>query len=413
MAGKARSIIVDKAIERLDRIDQTQIESLLRSLHGERDFLQGVFDRLTEGALVLDASWNVEWTNRAARRLLGLEHERRLVGASVFDLPLDDELLGVLRRFSLSPTRTLREEIVISKPTDRFVALTLVPPEQADDEHGCVAIVEDLTERRLEQARRQEAEKLASLATLTSGIAHEIKNPLNSLQIHAQLLERMVKEGAETDQARERVLRSTEIIQEEITRLGGVVEEFLAAARPTRPELLSRRLNPIIERLAGVVRPELDEKNIELALDLEDDLIELHVDERQMIQALMNLVRNAVEAIETKREGDPTAEGRIEIRSRCDQQFVWIMITDTGCGIAEENRERLLEPYFTTKFSGTGLGLMVVYRIVKEHGGTLTVQSEVDLGATVTIGLPLHHRAPRTLSMNSEETASREEQEPV
>jgi len=399
MPVQTTSLFIDKAIERLDRIDRAQLENILRGLRRERQFLQDVFDRLAEGVLVVNADWEVVWTNRSARKLLGLERQRRLVGERLLNLPLDPALLDCLRHFSLNPSESFQKEIVTRVPKEAITSVTLVSGgDMGQAQPGCVMIVEDLTEQRVEQARRQEAEKIASLSTLTAGVAHEIKNPLNSLKIHAQLLNRTIKDEEEAEHKEERLARSTRIILEEIDRLGKVVDEFLTAARPTQPELRMQRLSPVIERLAEIVRPELAEKRIVLALDLDPEIVELQLDEQQMIQALINVVRNAGDAIETKRRNDPEAEGRIEIRTRSDRKHVWIFITDTGCGIAQEDLQRILEPYYTTKFGGTGLGMMVVYRVVREHNGRLHIQSELDLGTTITITLARRAQLPRSLT---------------
>lgn len=401
MPSTSTSLFIDKAIERLDRLDREQIRNLLSSLKREREFLRSVFDRMAEGVLALGADWEILWSNKAARELLGLGERRRLLGEKLLDLPLDEEFLGLMRRQALPGSRPAREELFVKRPDDRILSVGVVGDgQEADTEAMTVVIIEDLTDQRLEQARRQEAEKIASLATLTAGVAHEIKNPLNSLQIHAQLLERMLADET-VEPPRDRVRRSMEVILEEIGRLGGVVEQFLSAARPTRPELTPQRLQPVIDRLVELLRPELEEKDIDLDIDQDPDLIELQMDETEMMQALVNVARNAIEAIEARREREPEAEGLIGIRTRSDRKRVWITVSDTGCGIAQEDLKRIVEPYYTTKFSGTGLGMMVVYRVVREHNGRLDIQSEVGAGTTVTLTLPRERRPPKELPSQS------------
>ncbi|MCX7045063.1 MAG: ATP-binding protein [Candidatus Sumerlaeota bacterium] len=403
MNHKQTSPFVDRVIERLDRLDREQIENLLRTLGREREFLGDIFDRLTEGVLVCGPNWEILRANQAAVRLMGLEKQRRLIGERLFDLPLDDGLMGLLRSYVLKPSGAdRRQEITAHKPAEAILSVFLIGGSAREPSGALkVVILEDVTETRIEQLRRQQAEKIASLATLTAGVAHDIKNPLNSLKIHAQLLNRIVREPDLDDSARERIRRSLGIILEEINRLGGVVEQFLAAARPTQPELRAQRMDPVIERLADLIRPEMDQKKIELVLDLDSELVEIQMDASQMIQALMNVVRNAIEAIEVRRVDYPQSESRIEIRTRSDKNNAWILISDTGCGIAQTDLKRIAEPYYTTKFSGTGLGLMVVYRVAREHGGTLHIQSELNAGTTITIQLPLKRRLPRSLTLDS------------
>ena len=404
MQSKRASLFMEKVIERLERLDRQQIEQLLRGLRSEREFLQDVFDLLTEGILALDAEWQVIWYNKSALRLIGMTGRKRLIGEKIFNLPLDDAILGLLRRYALSPADFQDHEVVVSFPTEGLFSISLVSGQQ-DGVSGQsrVLILEDHTARRKEQSLRQETEKLASLATLTAGVAHEIKNPLNALKIHAQLLDRMTRNGPNEAIPLERFNRSIHVILEEIDRLGAVVDKFLTAARPTRPEFRTQRLNPVIERLVNLIRPEMEEKGIALEIELAGEPIELQMDEPQIMQALVNITRNAIEAIETRRKADPDAEAALHIRSRADSNHVYMMFSDTGCGIAQADMQRIKEPYYTTKFSGTGLGLMVVYRVVREHHGRLDIRSELDVGTTITLTLPRERGARRYLTHHSAE----------
>jgi signal transduction histidine kinase len=147
-------------------------------------------------------------------------------------------------------------------------------------------------------------------------------------------------------------------------------------------------LRPAIRRLTEVIRPDFENRGIELVVDVEDETIEMQFDERQLDQALLNLIRNAMEAIETKREGEADSEARVEVRVRADRSYAWIQVIDTGCGIAKEDLNRIIEPYYTTKFSGSGLGMMIVYRVARAHGGGLEIQSDKGEGTTATLTLP-------------------------
>ncbi len=388
------SLFVTKVVERLDRLDRSQIEKLILDLRNEREFLQGVFDRLAEGVVALNQNWAIVWANRSGRRMLGLTRRKRGSEGRIFDLNLDPALLSRLRAYALSGSRNHfdHQEIEIHEPQERILSVTLISDPDTEIRRAAhVLIIEDLTDQRAEQTRRIEAEKTASLSTLTAGVAHEIKNPLNALKIHAQLLKRSALAPENERMKPERHLRSINVILEEIDRLGSVVDQFLTAARPTRPELTSRSLEPLIQKLAGLFKPELDTKDINLFVKFDKGSSEIPMDEPQMMQALMNLLRNSIEAIEAKRgaaEDPEDAEGRIEIRVRGDEKAVHISVSDTGCGIAPEDLQRVKEPYYTTKFSGTGLGLMVVYRVVREHGGAISIQSEVGVGASITLTLP-------------------------
>ena len=245
--------------------------------------------------------------------------------------------------------------------------------------------------------------RLASIATMTSGIAHEINNPLNSLNIHAQLLREEAAHAA--DGARpmkpERITRAVEVILEETRRLGRIVDDFIQSARPTQPDLVERQLAPFIEHAADLFRPECRHAGITLIVNVEPDLPPIFFDEHLLLQALRNLVRNAIDALaehrEAAREANPGYTPTLEIAVALGGDCVNLSVIDNGSGIDTRTLEHVFEPYFTTKFHGTGLGLMVVYRIVTEHRGALHIDTQPGEGTRFTISLPLHHRPVRLL----------------
>src|ERR1700730_1333944 len=252
---------------------------------------------------------------------------------------------------------------------------------------GHAMILRDITESRRSAQQTLESERLNALTLLAAGVAHEIGNPLNSLHIHLQLMERKVRELE--GEARKELQESIEVARAEINRLDSIVTQFLRAIRPTRPELHPENVNAIVEEAVRFFTPEIKDRDIVVEQELRSDLPLLELDRDQMKQAFYNVIKNSLEAIKRR--------GILRIRTDKDDSHVLISFTDTGGGISAENLSRVFEPYFTTKSSGTGLGLLIVRRIVREHGGELSIQSNEGKGLTLTIRLPYIDKRVRML----------------
>ena len=248
-------------------------------------------------------------------------------------------------------------------------------------------ILRDITESRRSAAQTLESERFNALTLLAAGVAHEIGNPLNSLHIHLQLMERKVRELDE--KARQELQESIDVARTEISRLDSIVTQFLRAIRPTRPDLHPENVNAIVEEAVRFFTPEIKDRDIVVEQELRSDLPLLELDRDQMKQAFYNVIKNSLEAMKRR--------GILRIRTDKDESHVLISFTDTGGGISAENLSRVFEPYFTTKSSGTGLGLLIVRRIVREHGGELSIASNEGKGLTLTIRLPYIDKRVRML----------------
>lgn len=223
------------------------------------------------------------------------------------------------------------------------------------------AIGIDMTDERSLRHRTERAERLAALGTLAAGLAHEIRNPLNAAQLQLLLVDRRVKKHIDAEPELARALDASAIVQVELKRLGGLVQDFLAFARPTVLKPVQTDLGVTVEAIASLVAPDIDAAGLELALDVEPMSI-ARCDEERIKQVLLNLLNNAIDA--TERGGEVAV-----FVSRGDHSL-YIDVSDTGPGIAEDTN--IFEPFVTTKNAGTGLGLPIAHRIVTAHGGELT-----------------------------------------
>jgi two-component system sensor histidine kinase HydH len=228
-------------------------------------------------------------------------------------------------------------------------------------------------ERRELVAQIHQAERLAALGEMVASVSHEIKNPLGIIRSTSELL-------AEMPEADEPHKRLSKVITEESTRLNQIVTEFLDFARPEVPNPRSCHLEDIIGRLISFMRPELDKRGITVNDNLNGRSLRLLADQELLYRAFLNILINAMESME---DG-----GGIVIRVERERDLYCIEFEDTGCGISEDTAERVLEPFFTTKHKGSGLGLSIVKKIVEAHNGTVALESGEGEGTKITVRLP-------------------------
>ena len=223
--------------------------------------------------------------------------------------------------------------------------------------------------------------RLEFLGQLAGGLAHEIKNPLSTIKLTLQLLEEdFVKEDSPTAK---RAARKLEVLLREVQHLDDIVQEFLAFARGHDIKLTRTNLREMVVEMFEFLADEAQARGIRLHFDYEGELNNLLLDSNLMRQAILNLLRNAFDALEGKDGGE------VILRARIKGDLLGIEVIDTGSGIAASNYDRMFRPYFTTKKKGTGMGLPMVRRIVEEHGGQITFESEEGKGTRFLILLPV------------------------
>ena len=388
---------VEKLIGRLGKIGPEEVQNYFLRLAQEKGFLETVFNSIQEGIIVTDSNGRITYLNDAACELFGLEAEDSL------GKRLDERVRG-LDWVSLSKSEVaVSRDIEIFYPANRFINFYIVPliigresPSDKNDSDkvdiatqqvGHAIILRDITETRRTEQQTIESERLNALTLLAAGVAHEIGNPLNSLNIHLQLIEREARklDGAKRAELQE----SVEVARAEVNRLDSIITQFLRAIRPTRPQLRPENVNSIVEETVRFFAPEIKDREIVVEQELRSDLPLLELDRDQMKQAFYNIIKNSFEAMKNR--------GILRIRTDMDDSHVIIRISDSGGGISPENLSRVFEPYFTTKSSGTGLGLLIVRRIVREHGGELSIESCEGKGLTLTIRLPYIDKRVRML----------------
>ena len=228
------------------------------------------------------------------------------------------------------------------------------------------------------EKRAINSERLAFIGTLAGGLAHEIKNPLSTLNINLQLLQEELE--SMTGENSKRVYRKTQVLQKEVQRLEQILNDFLRFARGQKLELKDHDMNEILDEVADFVTPEIKQKKILILKSYDADLPQCHLDSNLIKQAILNIIINAEQAMENG--------GELMIRTSKDKKYIQIDITDTGPGIPKDIIDKIFQVYFSTKKTGTGLGLPTAKRIIEDHRGTISVQSEEGKGTNFSIKLP-------------------------
>ncbi|MCL6452145.1 MAG: hypothetical protein K6T78_00795 [Alicyclobacillus sp.] len=243
---------------------------------------------------------------------------------------------------------------------------------------GRLAVFRDITSQRLLESRVRDADKLSILASLAAGIAHEIRNPLTTAKGFLQLFAERQGENADK--------RYLNLTIRELNRIQDLVKDFMTLARPVPPLYEDIDLHALIRTVLDFLHPEALLNDVTLAHDLSNEPVYIHADANQMKQVLLNVLQNALHACDRR--------GRIEVSTGIRSASVVISIRDTGRGISPEQQAKVFQPFYTTKPTGTGLGLAVSRQIMQEHGGSIELSSELGTGTTVRLVLPLARSRP-------------------
>jgi PAS domain S-box-containing protein len=411
----AKSSFLDKVLGRIGRLDAAGLQTVVQRLARERTFLETLFNTIEDGVLVVEEQGKILYFNQAVTRLLGItpstsedRHIRDLLPE------LDWERIAALDH--RGGQRVVRHEFEVHYPRSRFLRLYAAPLDgESDGSAGVALILHDATEARQKTFEAIESERVQALTLLAASVAHEIGNPLNALHIHLQLMERELKKlrplakqpaartgagrkgrdlggiepGDPTSDTVAKLEQYLGVAAGEIDRLDYIVTQFLQALRPTQPQLRSASLNEVVERTLQLLRPELENRSLEMRLRLARRQPLSPIDPEQIQQVLVNLIKNAMQAM--------TKGGELTMQTGSTADGVWVTVSDTGSGIPPEQANRIFDPFYTTKQKGSGLGLMIVQRIVRAHGGRIELDSRPGAGTTFRLWLPLQERTPRLL----------------
>ena len=382
-AGGRRASSLERVLGRLEDLDSTNLAILVQRLARERSLFEMLSDTIDEGVVVIDDAGTVEYANRAGMRMIGLRPNE--AGAAVLWKLVPDlgRPLNFLRGGGgLAPN--IARDAEVFYPEHRWLRLQISRislQNSAEAPARFVVILRDITADRQSTEEMIESERVNSIFTLAASVAHEIGNPLNSMKIHLELIRRKLGKLDVPGKSAETLENSANVCLEEISRLDEILKNFLGAIRPQKPSLVQTNLFEIVIDVLGVQKIELENRNIRCSMTQRcKELPVVLGDVSQLKQLVFNVTKNAMEAMQ---DG-----GAISIEADSDDAFVYLRVRDTGCGISRDDISKIYEPFFTTKNNGHGLGMMIVMRIMREHGGQVGIDSEPGKGTTVTLQFP-------------------------
>ena len=384
---------LDKLIERLPLVQPGEVQNYLVEIAREKGFLETIFNAILEGVIVTNPKGRILYLNRAACGFFGIEAEPSL------GRPLEEVVRGIDWEALTGPHGDIvSRDLEVFYPDNRLLNFYVVPlmSDDADGKEsetvGRAVILRDITQTHRATQETIEVERFSALTMLAAGVAHEIGNPLNSLNIHLQLMQRNLQKVP--PKLQKQLEESVAIARGEVTRLDHIITQFLRAIRPQPLDPAPADVNEILRETLMFLDAEIEDRDIIVEEELSKALPLLQLDREQIKQAFYNICRNAFQAMKSG--------GILRVSTSSNATHVSVVFSDTGGGIAPENITRIFEPYFTTKSDGNGLGLLIVRRIVRAHGGEVVLESSPGRGLTLTVLLPRADRRVRFLEQGTQ-----------
>lgn len=379
----SKKSFLDRFIEKAEALDKGSRQAYILRLARERGFFETVFNSIEEGILIVDRKLHIKYHNQAAVSLLGLPENLQEVRLSQF-------LRGVNWRRILDDDedewlRVSRQEIEISYPENRFVQFCLVPLEE--DAKMAAVVIHDVTKERTETMHDFKNETNKQIAMLAGSVAHEIGNPLNSLYLNLQLLEKEAEEPGflGDSEAREMI----ECCRAEVERLDSIITQFLGAIRPGESKFEHVYIDKLLIDTLNFMRREIEQRNVELKCEFPENVPHIMGNPTQLKQLFYNIIKNALQAT--------VNGGTLILKISYDRDYLLVECADSGRGIEASEIGRIFKPFQTFKVDGNGLGMVIVERIVREHGAELSVDSQPGLGTIVSIRFRRRPRQMRVL----------------
>ena len=387
--GKKESSL-DRVLGQIDSLDTINLTNLVKKLARERELLETIFNTALEGILVISDLGVIEYANMASHRMIGLK-DKDIGEASLWRLiPELRGSLGLDEGARLESSVSSRE-LQLTYPENRYVRLYILPFEGESKEGGdarFVVILSDITIEKQSTRESMESERVSSILLLAAGVAHELGNPLNSITIHLQLMERQFAKLEQTP-VHEKLAGSIEVCRNEVSRLDGIIKNFLEAVRPQILDFQTLNLNEVLEESLEFQSNELEDRGITVEIDTGAESPIVRADKQQIKQVFFNVTKNAMEAMQLG--------GVIRVKIQSDEERFYLRFGDSGSGIKHEDLSHVFQPYYTTKKGGTGLGMMIVQRIMREHGGQVGIDSKEGIGTLVTLEFPKQNQKFRML----------------
>lgn len=445
---------VKRVSQKIAKLTDEQVEVLIEAMGEENSTLDSILESLSEGLVIVDEDWHLWKTNKAAERFLPFKirpSDYVTEDGHIWEIIDDEEIYNFLKDCAEKQRTNVSEEFSLESTDSkvRFVTVTVLPLVQKIKNEetnstettilGSIISVHDITEKRTQEVLLRRMENLASLTNLAASVAHEIKNPLGAISIHIQLLQKAVKKAREGEGnlPPEKFMENyLNVINEEIDNLNKIVLDFLFAVRPVQASLKLCDPDKLLEKFSKFFKAEFDEKNISLKMNLCNKGERLLMDEKLFREVIVNLTQNSIAAIESRftknndagsfiheedektsakkiiispeeneknKTEDKAESGQLIIESVIKNDRYYLTIADNGCGMDEKTLSRIFEPYYTTKANGTGLGMTMVYKIIKEFQGDIDVKSVEGHGTVFTIMISVPQKTTKSLTAGNKD----------
>lgn len=401
---------VKRVQQKAEKLSKEQVLALLEDIVDENESLYSVLESLSTGLLIINDDFQLLRYNQIAESWLPFsERLEDILGSEnpIWEYIEDEDISEFLKRCLEKNITNSSEEFstVTSGGSVRFLTVTIAPLINEGELNGKMILVRDITEKKNQDILLHRMENLANLTNLAAGMAHEIKNPLGAISIHIQLIQKALekaRENADKLPAKKFVEDHIDVVNEEIDHLNKLVMDFLLAVRPVKAQLELKEPDKLIDGLVSFFKPEFNREGIEVIFKPSESGKRILLDEKLFRDVIMNISQNSLAALKSKYNGG----GEIAMErgakfcisnSIRDNKFI-ITIADNGCGMSEESLSKIFEPYYTTKANGTGLGMTMVYKIIKEFSGEIIVDSKEGQGTAFTITFPIPQKDVKLLS---------------
>ena len=399
---------VKRVKQKAEKLSKEQVLSLLEDVVEENESLYSVLESLSTGLLIINDDFQLLRFNTIVESWLPFtERLEDIQGTEtrIWECIDDEDIACFLQKCMEKDITNSSEDFSIVTPggSIRFLTITISPLVSDGELNGKVILVRDITEKRNQEVLLHRMENLASLTNLAAGMAHEIKNPLGAISIHIQLIQKALAKARENDDklpAPKFVEDHIDVVNEEIDHLNKLVMDFLLAVRPVKAQLELKDPDKVIENLVSFFKPEFNKEGIEVNFIKAGSGKRIMLDEKLFRDVIMNISQNSLAAIKTRFPGD--TGGMLNICTCENENKYIIKISDNGCGMSAETLAKIFEPYYTTKANGTGLGMTMVYKIVKEFSGEITVDSKEGEGTSFTITFPIPQKDTKLLESDSQ-----------
>lgn len=393
--GLNMSNFTDKAFRKLDKLSDEQILRLIKNQTEQLNLRDKLLNAMDSGFLVLDSSKKIVYFNDYLTKLLSFDGSKVNKGrTNINKIITSPQVLAYINNCFTNTDNKMFIDFDQHSSLLGDIKLRLSQYQLTDSNLLFLHFL-DITFFEKLKIEYKKNESLAQMTTVAAGVAHEIKNPLASISIYLQLLQKKLEKNGSITLAE--ASKSLSVINTEIDRLNTIAVDFLFAVKPMNVNLQLKSLNDCVKNTMTLAKPELENEKIKTQIFLGNSLPKVLIDEKLVEQCILNLVKNAMQAI------SPDNKTRsITLNTYQDGNILKLSVADTGCGMNAQQISKIFEPYYTTKATGTGLGLTTIFKIMKEHNGEINVTSTEEKGSVFTLSFPIPPTERFRISNNHE-----------